>query len=52
MEDTDALQRQMLRRIIVWRRIDGEEWKETMTRMQLRLSHDLDLLLPNVVDFI
>ena len=27
----------MLRRIVGWRRIDGEDWKETMKRMNDRL---------------
>ena len=39
----DRLQRQMLRRIIGYRRADGEKWKETMKRMNLRLSRGLDL---------
>ena len=43
IEDMDGLQRQMLRRIVGWRRIDGEEWKETMKRMNLQLSRGLDL---------
>ena len=43
IKDMDRLQRQMLRRIVGWRRIDGEEWKETMKRMNLKLSRGLDL---------
>ena len=43
-EDMERLRRRMLRRIIIGlRRIDGEEWKETMQRMNLRLSPGLDL---------
>ena len=42
IEDMDRLQQQMLRRIVGWRRIDGEEWKETMKRMNLRFSRGLD----------
>ena len=41
--DMDRLQLQMLRRIDGWRRIDGEEWKERMKRMNLQLSRGLDL---------
>ena len=41
-EDMDRLQRH-LRRIVGWRRIDGEEWKEIMKRMNLKLSRGLDL---------
>ena len=43
IEDMDRLQRKMLRRIVGWRRIDGEEWKDTMKQMNLRLSRVLDL---------
>ena len=39
----DILQRQMLRRIIGWRRKDGESWHDTMERMNLRLSHGQSL---------
>ena len=39
----DRLQRKMIRRIVGCRRIDGEEWKEIMKRMNLRLSRGLDL---------
>ena len=43
IEDMDRLQRQMLRRIIGWRRVDGEDWKDTMKRMKLRLERGQDL---------
>ena len=32
VEDLDILQRKMIRRIVGWRRIDGEPWDETMRR--------------------
>ena len=34
----DALQRKMLRRIVGWRRVDGEPWDETMRRMKKRIE--------------
>ena len=39
MEELDILQRKMLRRIIGWRRIEGEAWDETMRRMRDRSDH-------------
>ena len=33
----DVLQRKMLRRIIGWRRIDTESWRDTMLKMNQRL---------------
>ena len=52
-EDMYRLQRHMLRRIVEWRRIDGEELQETMKRMNLQLSHGLDLhyCLPRPISF-
>ena len=38
LQKLDILQRKMLRRIVGWRRIDGEAWKETMKRMNNRLE--------------
>ena len=38
VEVLDALQRKMLRRIVGWRRVDGEPWDETMRRMRDRLE--------------
>ena len=38
LKELDRLQRRILRRIIGWRRIDGEEWRTTMIRMNGRLS--------------
>ena len=38
LQKFDILQRKMLRRIVGWRRIDGEEWKDTMKRMNDRLE--------------
>ena len=34
----DRLQRRMLRRIIGWRRTDGEDWQITMSRMKHRME--------------
>ena len=34
----DVLQRRMLRRIVGWRRLDGEPWRDTMARMSQRLE--------------
>ena len=39
VEELDILQRKMLRRIIGWRRIEGEAWDETMRRMRDRSDH-------------
>ena len=38
VEDLDILQRKMIRRIVGWRRIDGEPWDETMRRMRDRVD--------------
>ena len=38
LQDLDRLQRKMLRRIVGWRRIEGEDWRDTMVRMNQRLS--------------
>ena len=38
LQQLNILQRKMLRRIVGWRRIDGEDWKETMKRMNHRLE--------------
>ena len=38
VEELDILQRKMLRRIIGWRRVDGEGWDETMRRMRDRMD--------------
>ena len=39
----DRLQRKMVRRIIGWRRIPGEEWKDTMRRMKCRVEYAKNL---------
>lgn len=39
IEELDVLQRKMLRRIVGWRRIEGESWDVTMRRMRTRLEH-------------
>ena len=39
LDDLDRLQRRMLRRIVGWRRIDGEAWEDTMRRMKQRLDN-------------
>ena len=41
----DALQRKMLRRIIGWRRTEGDSWHDTMQRMNQRLEHAQQLFL-------
>ena len=33
LRDLDILQRKMMRRIVGWRRIDGEDWEDTTRRM-------------------
>ena len=43
LKKLDTSQRKMLRRILSWRRIDGEDWKETMKRMKLQIAHGLNL---------
>ena len=35
----DILQRKMLRRIVGWRRLPDESWRDTMVRMNTRLQH-------------
>ena len=37
--ELDVLQRKMLRRIIGWRRVEGEAWDVTMHRMQDRMDY-------------
>ena len=39
LEELARLQRKMLRRIIGWRRLPNESWRQTMTRMNQRLEH-------------
>lgn len=39
--DLDVVQRRMLRSIVGWRRVDGEEWVVTMRRMNSRVSYAL-----------
>ena len=39
IKDMDQLQRQMVRRIIGWRRLPEESWKETMSRMNIRMGN-------------
>ena len=48
LQKLDILQRKMLRRIVGWRRIDGEDWKATMKRMNDRLEqgHNLYVCQP------
>ena len=36
------LQRKMVRRIVEWRRVDGESWRETMIRMNARIVRAMD----------
>ena len=38
LEDINKLHKHVLRRIIEWRFIDGEDWKDAMKRMKLRLE--------------
>ena len=38
LERLNQLQRKMMRRIIGWRRTEGEEWIDTMRRMKKRLE--------------
>ena len=41
-QSLDILQRKMLRLMVGWRRVPGEEWSETMTRMTLRVKNACD----------
>ena len=41
LDKLDAAQRRMLRSIVGWVRIEGEDWCDTMHRMKLRLQHAL-----------
>ena len=41
LDRLDAAQRRMLRSIVGWVRIEGEDWRDTMHRMKLRLQHAL-----------
>ena len=43
VESLDILQRKMLRRIVGWARVDGEEWCETMRRMRMKVESALRL---------
>ena len=43
MASLDVLQRKMLRRIVGWVRMDGEEWSETMRRMRTKVESALRL---------
>ena len=43
LQDLDRLQRKMLRRIVGWRRIEGEDCRDTMVRMNQRLSRAIFL---------
>ena len=38
-QSLDILQRKMLRLMVGWRRLPGEEWSETMTRMNIRVEN-------------
>ena len=39
LDSLDILQRKILRRIVGWRRIDTESWRDTIDRMNQRLLH-------------
>ena len=39
LDQLDILQRKMLRRIIGWRRVEDEPWRDTMKRMNQRMEH-------------
>ena len=39
----DIVQRKMLRRIVGWRRIQGEDWECTMHRMKIRVQRALEM---------
>ena len=43
LDSLDILQRKMMRRIVGWRRIEGEDWQITMTRMKFRLDRGQNL---------
>ena len=43
LESINVLQRKMLRSIVGWVRLNGEDWSETMRRMNHRLSLTLEL---------
>ena len=43
IESICVVQRKMLRRIVGWRRIGDEPWRDTMTRMRERVSRAMDL---------
>ena len=43
IESICVVQRKMLRRIVRWRRIGDEPWRDTMTRMRERVSRAIDL---------
>ena len=43
LESINVLQRKMLRSIVGWVRVNGEDWSETMRRMNHRLSVALEL---------
>ena len=43
LESINVLQRKMLRSIVGWLRMSGEDWSETMRRMNHRISVALEL---------
>ena len=43
VESLDILQRKTIMRIVVWARVDGEEWCETMRRMRTKVDSALRL---------
>ena len=43
VESIDVLQRKMLRSIVGWVRLNGEDWSDTMRRMNHRLSVAFEL---------
>ena len=43
LESINVLRRKMLRSIVGWVRVNGEDWSETMRRMSHRLSVALEL---------
>lgn len=43
IDTLDVLQRKMLRRIVGWRRVEGEPWDDTMRRMRHRLQNARNL---------
>ena len=43
LEKLDIIQRKMLRRIVGWHRIPGEDWESTMHRMKMRVQRALEM---------